>query len=39
MSHKVMVMKQGDVVEMGTADAIFDAPRTEYTRTLVEAAR
>ena len=39
MSHKVMVMKQGDVVEMGTADAIFDAPQTEYTRTLVEAAR
>ncbi len=26
LSHKVMVMKHGDVVEAGPADAIFDAP-------------
>jgi microcin C transport system ATP-binding protein len=38
LSHKVMVMKQGDVVEAGDADAIFDAPETEYTRTLMAAA-
>ena len=38
MSHKVIVMKQGDVVEYGTAEQIFDAPGTEYTRTLLEAA-
>jgi len=38
MSHKVMVMKQGDVVEAGDADAIFDAPQTEYTRALMAAA-
>ena len=38
MSHKVMVMKQGDVVEAGDADAIFDAPETEYTRALMAAA-
>ena len=38
MSHKVMVMKQGDVVEAGDADAIFDAPETEYTRSLMAAA-
>ncbi len=38
MAHKVMVMKQGDVVEMGDADAIFDAPQTDYTRALMAAA-
>jgi microcin C transport system ATP-binding protein len=38
LSHKVIVMKQGDVVETGDADAIFDAPQTEYTRTLMAAA-
>ena len=37
MSHKVMVMKAGDVVESGSAEQIFDAPETEYTRTLVAA--
>jgi microcin C transport system ATP-binding protein len=34
----VMVMKQGDVVEAGDADAIFDAPQTDYTRALMKAA-
>ena len=38
MSHKVMVMKRGDVVEYGDADALYDAPQTEYTRTLLQAA-
>ncbi|WP_425071371.1 ABC transporter ATP-binding protein [Sagittula sp. S175] len=38
MSHKVIVMKQGDVVEAGTAEEIFETPRTEYTRTLLKAA-
>ncbi len=38
MSHKVMVMKQGDVVEFGSAEEIFDAPKTEYTRALLHAA-
>ena len=38
MSHKVMVMKQGDVVEAGDAAALFAAPETEYTRTLLAAA-
>ncbi|WP_099824446.1 ABC transporter ATP-binding protein [Oceaniglobus indicus] len=38
VSHKVMVMKRGDVVEQGPAAEIFDAPRTEYTRTLMAAA-
>ncbi len=38
LSHKVIVMKQGDVVEQGDATQIFEAPRTEYTRTLLAAA-
>jgi len=38
LSHKVMVMKQGDVVETGTAQEIFDDPKTAYTRTLMTAA-
>lgn len=38
LSHKVMVMKQGDVVEAGEASAIFDAPQTDYTRALMAAA-
>ncbi len=38
LSHKVMVMKEGDVVEAGDAAAIFDAPQTAYTRALINAA-
>ncbi|WP_418593001.1 ABC transporter ATP-binding protein [Ponticoccus sp. (in: a-proteobacteria)] len=38
MSHKVIVMKQGDVVEYGAAAEVFDTPRTEYTQTLLAAA-
>jgi len=38
MSHKIMVMKQGDVVEAGAADDVFSNPRTDYTRELLAAA-
>jgi microcin C transport system ATP-binding protein len=38
MSHKVIVMKAGDVVEYGTAEEIFSNPQTEYTKTLMAAA-
>ncbi|MFQ3183151.1 MAG: microcin C transport system ATP-binding protein [Alteromonas macleodii] len=38
LSHKVMVMKRGDIVEAGDADAIFDAPQSDYTRELMKAA-
>ena len=38
MSHKIIVMKQGDVVEMGDAQAVFDAPKQAYTQTLLAAA-
>ncbi len=38
LSHKVIVMKQGDVVETGTREEIFEAPKTDYTRALMAAA-
>lgn len=38
MSHKVMVMKQGDVVEYGDAVELFENPQSEYTQTLMKAA-
>ncbi|MDD9744212.1 MULTISPECIES: ABC transporter ATP-binding protein [Marinovum] len=37
MSHHVIVMKQGDVVEAGPAERIFTAPQTDYARTLLAA--
>ncbi len=38
LSHKVIVMKRGDVVEAGPAAQVFDAPADPYTRTLMAAA-
>ena len=38
LSHQVIVMKQGDIVEAGAAKEIFDAPRSAYTRELMAAA-
>ncbi|MDT0681166.1 ABC transporter ATP-binding protein [Roseicyclus sp. F158] len=38
LSHHVMVMKQGDVVESGPAEQVFAAPQSDYTRALMAAA-
>jgi microcin C transport system ATP-binding protein len=38
MSHKVIVMKDGDIVEANDASNLFDAPQTDYTRALMAAA-
>ena len=38
LSHKVMVMQQGDVVEVGEAGEVFANPTHAYTRTLMKAA-
>ena len=38
MSGKLIVMRAGDVVEAGTADQVFDAPKTDYARALMAAA-
>ena len=36
MSHKVLVMKQGDVVEQGASEDLFERPQTDYTRLLLQ---
>jgi microcin C transport system ATP-binding protein len=38
LSHKMLVMKMGDVVESGDSAQIFDAPETDYTKALLAAA-
>ncbi len=38
MSHQIMVMKAGDVVEQGSSEALFENPQTDYTRELLAAA-
>ncbi|WBU58338.1 ABC transporter ATP-binding protein [Paracoccus sediminicola] len=38
MSHQIMVMRAGEVVEQGSTAQIFDAPKSDYTRTLMNAA-
>ncbi|MGE0519746.1 MAG: ABC transporter ATP-binding protein [Candidatus Binatia bacterium] len=38
MSHRIVVLKDGVVVEQGPAEQIFTAPQAEYTRTLLAAA-
>lgn len=35
LSHRVMVMRQGRVIEAGLTDQIFDDPREPYTQLLV----
>tara|TARA_R110000868_G_scaffold149185_4_gene371452 strand:+ start:3947 stop:5575 length:1629 start_codon:yes stop_codon:yes gene_type:complete len=38
LADDIMVMKSGKVVEAGSADAVFDAPQTDYTKALLAAA-
>ncbi|QKT03457.1 ABC transporter ATP-binding protein [Ectothiorhodospiraceae bacterium 2226] len=38
LSHEVIVMRGGRVVEHGSGDRIFEAPTDEYTRQLIKAA-
>ena len=39
MSHRMIVMRAGDIVEAGTAQEVFENPRTDYARGLIAAAR
>ena len=38
MSHRILVMKQGDIIESGLPDQIFNDPKEVYTRQLLMAA-
>ena len=38
LSHRVVVMKDGAIVERGTAQEIFEKPQTPYTKALIQAA-
>jgi microcin C transport system ATP-binding protein len=38
LSHEVVVMKDGKIVEQGTSEQIFTNPQTDYTRDLITAA-
>ena len=38
LANEVIVMRNGKVVEQGTADEIFDNPKTDYTKALMAAA-
>jgi len=38
LANEVIVMRDGKVVETGTAEQIFTDPKTDYTRALIAAA-
>ena len=38
LCHRIVIMKEGRIVEQGATDAIFASPVQEYTRTLLAAA-
>ncbi len=38
LSHRILVLKNGQVVEQGPSQQIFSAPQAAYTRSLIEAA-
>ena len=38
MSHKIAVMKEGDIVEFGENEEIFSNPQNSYTKALLSAA-
>ncbi|MGQ0528004.1 MAG: ABC transporter ATP-binding protein [Alphaproteobacteria bacterium] len=38
MAHDLIVMKDGKIVESGTAEAVFASPREPYTKALLKAA-
>lgn len=38
LAHDILVLKDGKVVEQGSADKIFSKPQTVYTRELIDAA-
>ena len=37
ISHRVMVMRQGEVIESGSTEQIFNSPKSAYTKELIAA--
>jgi ABC-type microcin C transport system duplicated ATPase subunit YejF len=37
MAHRVIVMRQGQVVEQGNVEEVFNHPKNDYTRQLASA--
>ncbi len=37
MSDRIIVMKEGQIIENGEADALFENPQEEYTKVLIDA--
>ncbi|HEA28623.1 MAG TPA: ABC transporter ATP-binding protein [Leeuwenhoekiella sp.] len=37
MADQLLVMREGKIVESGEADAVYNAPKNEYTKVLIEA--
>ncbi len=37
MSDRIIVMKEGRIKEIGDADDVYENPRTDYTKTLIDA--
>jgi microcin C transport system ATP-binding protein len=38
MAHRLLVMRDGEIVEQGEALGLLSSPRHEYTKTLLQAA-
>jgi len=38
LAHRVVVLREGKIVEQGAAEEIFSAPREDYTKSLIQAA-
>jgi ABC-type microcin C transport system duplicated ATPase subunit YejF len=37
MAHKVIVMRHGEVIEEGDTETLFEQPKNEYTKILLQA--
>ena len=38
MSHRIMVLREGDIVEFGPTQEIIQSPKSDYTKSLIQEA-